>query len=805
MRNLTGCELHKIWHKKAFLLLLGILLFLNLFFFWYESREQTSGFSASAYRLLAADLKGKTEEEKADFLFESWERSSAYYLIEQIAAISQQAGPYTQTQIDMLKEEHPGLYEKYADDYRKGYSCRYTPNLREEAAFLTEIWQEAGMAADYSGYLERIREKAGVLSSIGLFSAENGNSSYSARNIEKTVRDYAGMENRVITIDVNKGFMHATGFFLSDLVLLALLFAISCVLVYEEKQKNLFSLIRQTGRGRSPLMLAKILALFLSGGLIVLLLYGSVLAASAAIYGLGDLTRSIQSVGPFIGSTLPLSAGSYLFLYLLTKWLSAMFTGLVILLLSLLFSRPAVSLAGSALLYGGGFLLHRLIPFSSVFSPLKYLNFFALLKTNELYRQYRNFNFFGCPVNLLVLLACFLAAVGILLILTLIICFSRKREYRSSAGISLPGMKRSRIPGPGSLFTQECYKLLTARKVLPVLAGFLLIFGLRCMQQTDYLSYEEMLYRQYMIAYQGDYTQDKYSQLIKQQESFQEAADQLKAIDALEQDGIITKAQADQESARFHNILYQQPVFDRACEQISYVNHTRGAKILYDTGYRKLFEEQGGSLDGLLMITACILCLTSLFLPEYKNNAMHLLASTAAGRRKTAEVKLFLALLMAFLITLAGSLPVIVQVCRSYGLHGLFYPLNSLRFYGDAPAGLPIAILFVVTFFCQFISIASASLVVCFLSNRIRDGILAPLISILLLAVPVFLTELGLDVFYYLSILPALSPAFYLMEGANFTLFCLFSCLWFGIGLFCAISLYKNFGQPERTKKLNSR
>ena len=74
--------------------------------------------------------------------------------------------------------------------------------------------------------------------------------------------------------------------------------------------------------------LAKLGAFALSLLAVLALLYGVNLAYCAATFGLGPLTRTIQSVPALMRCTMQITVGQYLFRFLLAKWAGAFVMGL---------------------------------------------------------------------------------------------------------------------------------------------------------------------------------------------------------------------------------------------------------------------------------------------------------------------------------------------------------------------------------------------------------------------------------------------------------------------------------------------
>lgn len=99
-------------------------------------------------------------------------------------------------------------------------------------------------------------------------------------------------------------------------------------------------------------------------------------------------------------STLKLSVGQYLGLFLLTKWAAAFICGAWV-MLAMLYAKRLFTGGLLALSFlGANLLIRAIIPATSKLNVIKYANLISLLRTNELLGGYRNLYFFGSPVPL---------------------------------------------------------------------------------------------------------------------------------------------------------------------------------------------------------------------------------------------------------------------------------------------------------------------------------------------------------------------------------------------------------------------
>ena len=802
MRRLIGAELYKVWGKRSFVAVLAVLLCVNLFALWYTQRSgRDNPYPPSASQSLGKGLRGLSGQERIDKIERECRQISAFSLIEQVKLLETSSSDSAGAMIELLKQESPGLYEEYLEEYEAGFSLHYTRSLPEEAGFLNEIWQEAQQVARYPAFLEEIFQKAETLSGISIFSSD-ASDPFSSRNIQKTARDFAGLQETPITFDISKGFLSATGFFATDLIAIVVMFALAAALLFDEKEAGLFPLVRGTPRGRLQTIAAKLICLSVSLGVVTLLLFGSNLAYASLTTGLGDLARSIQSVGLFQQSILSLSAGQYLLLFLLTKWFSYLLTALLILLICIFAKHPVAAYAAFAGVYAVSQLLYLLIPGTSPLNLFKYVNLISFLRTNDLYRQYLNLNLFGHPVNLL---AVSFAALGLSLCALsacVAVCFSKKRSFQPGGPLLQRVLQSHRLPRrmpSRSVTGQEGYKLLSSNRVLLILAAAILLTCYAAQGQSRYLSPQEFYYKSYLLTLQGELTPQKEEWLAEQQREFDAASQRVTEIAALVQSGEISPAQGEAMKAPYEKALEPQDAFDKVVQRAAYIKEHPGTQFVYDTGYRELFGLSGNAIPAALqLIVCCIFSFSSVFSMEYQYQALRLLRTTPKGRRDTALRKLLLSAAVSLLFFAIAYLPQLISIGRDFGFPQLSAPVGSLPEYGNFPSWISLAGFLTLIFLVRAVCCLWVVLVLLALSLRLKNAVLTMMCASLLLAAPVLLYQMGLKLFFHFSTLPLFEWGTSVSALAPAWRSPVYLAILTVTGTLCAAYLIRTFAQPEK-------
>ena len=308
--SLFFAELRKVWGGRVFPALLAILAATNLLLLWMGTRPTAKQPPASAYRAVGAELSDKTMEEKGAYLH------NKYTEIESLVKIGQ-----------------------YYRELAYGGYTLFTDNLNTEYRLFSQLQSEYDTVAAYSDFLDSVQTKASQLSGISIF--QNDRTGYDLKNIELTAQVYAGLTETPIDYYPQKGLYTAISYAFTDLILLASMLLLALILVRQERDSGLLSLIRSLPGGRLKTAIAKLAAFAASLLVVLMVLYGVNLAYCSASFSLGPMNRTIQSVPALMRCTMQITVGQYLLRFLLAKWAGAFVMGLWVMLAALIAKRAA--------------------------------------------------------------------------------------------------------------------------------------------------------------------------------------------------------------------------------------------------------------------------------------------------------------------------------------------------------------------------------------------------------------------------------------------------------------------------------
>lgn len=754
MIKLLTYETGKIWRKKSFRVSMGLLLLLNLFFFWYLSRPDEMEPELGAYRAVGADLVLMGEKEKMEYISALTEKINGIALIDEAAALQSGESEMGEEFARQLKNENPEAFAKYQKDYADGDYLVYTDSLYKEQSLLNEIYEEIKTVSEYDEYLASIEESRKALSGISIF-ANAAEDSFSSRNIEKSAEDHVGLSSKNISYYPAKGFQMIEKNGLTDLLLFLSVFLFVGSLITEEKEKGLFYITRATKKGVAACIGAKLTALAIHCLLAAFVLCGSNFLYASLTVGFGNLSASLHSVAAFLESCLDISLFSYILLGILTKGLVLFFFGAVLTVIAVCSAKSFLpQLFGTLFLAANG-LAYLLIPAYSRFAPFKYLSLFGLMKPENLYGGYLNFNIAGYPVERLTL--------GLWLLLILCAVFAGLAFYSFCRGKSLTVQKKSggvRLPfrPHGSLAVHEGYKILVMGKAALILLLFAVLIGYSDLSRTYVPSTGEQYYRDMMLMLEGRLTKEKEQVILSEQERYEEALARIEGIEQMVASGEISESVGDDRKARWYNELFFYPYFQKVWEQYEHVKQTGGV-FLYDTGYRYLFGAMDDSflIDFLLLSLGIVFAFGNVMAMEYQKKSWLLLSATAKGKRSILKRKILVCVLCGSGMALLPWIFRGIAISAQYPMHRFTDGVRNLPMFFSFGSSLPIWSMLMLVILIQIAAVLAAGAIVLFFSYWRKSYLQALFFALLLLVAPLALAVMGIDFAGRLSLYPIYS------------------------------------------------
>ena len=590
--------------------------------------------------------------------------------------------------------------------------------------------------AAYTDFLDGVQTKATQLAGISIF--QNDKTGYDLKTIEATAKVYAGLTATEIDYYPQKGLYTAISYAFTDLILLASMLLLALILVRQERDSGLLSLVRSLPGGRLKTALAKLAAFAASLLVVLTVLYGVNLAYCSASFGLGSLNRTIQSVPALMRCTMQITVGQYLLRFLLAKWAGAFVMGLWVMLAALVAKRAAAGWIGALALPLAMYGIRAAIPATSHLNVIKYANMVSLLQTNELLGNYRNLFWFGNPVSLPLVEWLTAAVLGGSLFAGFCAVFAKAQLLPTAKrSLTLPFSHTTRAT---SVPREEGRKLLLMNGAAVFLAAFLAFGIYQGITSESYLDADEIYYAYYMKHISGPWRTESYNWLTEQGKEFAPMLEVQRRVigGELSSDTLLAYSSLQQKYTVYQQIVQSNIQY--------YLKQNPGAWLVYETGYKKLFGFTGTAdvQDTLLAGLLCALCFSGLFAMERKGGMDEILAATPLGRKYTAKAKLRQSTLVAAGITLGTVLSHLWQILRDYGLPALLAPAMSISELQAVPKFITLSDLLIFWFICRFAACLCMSRITLWLGQKLGNLLPALFISAVAYCLPALLSLSGM-------------------------------------------------------------
>lgn len=748
--RLFFAELRKVWGQSVFVLSLAVLIGANLFFLYMGTKAKPYSPQPDAYKTFAEDIANVNASDRQAFIQEKFDTLTGLRQVRNLLS-----GSWYETN---WRKKYADVLEKYEEIYKNGDYTLYTENLDTEYLLLKEILDEVNEVSAYPEFLEELQTKANRFSGISIF--QNAVDDFSRANIQRTAEVYEAM---VGAVDINyapqKGLVTALDYQLTDLILLAAMILVASLLVRQERESGLVHLIRSQPGGRLKTALVKLAVLAVTMLAVLLLMYGVNLAYCDALLGLGDLTRSIQSVPALMRCTMQITVAEYILRFLLVKWIGTSVVGIWVMLAMLWARQFFVGCCAAVSLPLAHWVIRAVIDPNSHLNVIKYANLSSLMRTNELLGNYRNLYWFQTPVSLAFVEWLTALGYGMLFLLgfCLLFCYGK---LSNTAKHQLALHKKGKRTKAVTVFGQENKKLFVLCGAMLILVLFTGYQTIETVQLEKIIDEQGVYYEEYMKQLEGPYTRKTYNKLKEMQQEF------LPLIKAQRKEQITGKYDSSN-TLRFDILMPKMNVFERKILHgiLPYIKENPTAHLVYEVSWERLFGFRGnGDLQDTLWagLLSCI-CFAGLFAFEKKGGMQRVLMATPLGRKYTVTRKLLVGFIGAEIICLLTYLPRLIYVCRFYGLSQFLAPAMSLQAFHNVPSWIPLMGIFVYGFIGRLIACVSMMLVMFWLSERLENSLSAMFVGALLFCLTPMLALSGLDALRWVGAY----PLFHLAEMAQ--------------------------------------
>lgn len=677
--NIISHELYKLIHTKMFIFVAICALILNV----YISASQNFGMycPAKEYKEYYALADGKTFKEAYDYsvarrdnMFAGWDNGK--WAVRSMM----------NTQIEHLKA-----------------------------------------VAGYKSYLKSIDDTAQSMTVVSIFADPD---SFAYRNIVKTPHAYDSVRSVQPTFAPSKGVLLTVENTASDILLLFVVFTAVTVVFYKDRESRITGLIKPLRYGRERLALAKTATIFTTCLCAEAVIFIMNLCIGALRFGLGDLSRPVQSLEGFLGCNMKISVSGLLWL---TFWYKLFAIFVYALIAQCLFIKLKNTTAYLILLTAGGIetALYLLISETSYLSPVKQINLAAFVNSSHLFKTYSNINLLGYPVNLIGTTTLFLAVLTAALIIPTV------RLYRN---ISISEIKKAhrrliRIKPPKRLFAYSLHKELVMHKGLLILVAAI---GFQTYTTLNYVrpySQADSCYQSYAnAAYEKANSQEVYEYITNEYKALQKAM-----MTPSNQFG------GNDLSAKLSGLQKLISQYQRAYDAADGRNLQH--YMYYTTPFDEMFGVNGLKSDyklGLIAILAICLAISPLIAYDNRARIGFLLYTTKEGKRTYLKHNAIIAALFAAFLALAIYVPHYVHTLMVYGSQGLFEPVTAISGFGKL-SGLSVLDYMILLTVYRVVSLIVFAEVVLLISYKSKSPTTATITTLAAFALPIVIYLAGAE------------------------------------------------------------
>ena len=488
-------------------------------------------------------------------------------------------------------------------------------------------------------------------------------------------------------------------------VVLASLF-VSC----NDKQSGMSTLIFTTKKGRLCSALTKISAIFALSVFSVITISVPILLIGEHRFSLGDLSCSIQSLDGFLYSTLDMTIGEYLTLFILMRIFTLFLIGAFIFLVSSVF-KSVLSVIITAVSVGAAeVLLYYSIPDNSVFNVAKRMNVVALYDTNSLLSNEAVISLSGVPV-LLYCAAMLLLVVMIIAVLTG--CLLLSLNIRSITG------KKSRIISRlltlseivtirknSDLVVHEMYKTCFTNKALALSILAIIISLLSYNSFSVPYDNTDYVYRKYVQTNGGKVDESTMEFIEVQKEYFSNIQTEYSKAqekgDYQQMDKLQTKLQD------YDGFLK----YARRAESI-YNSTDENVQLIYETGFEKLIGTENNFTDcltALIAVFAAMIFVLPTYASDNKNGILSVISATVHGRRRLYAIRSVISLLLTIIIFITVYSPQLFFILKNYVAGGYDANVKSLEVMTEFSFDMTISQYLITLYIVRFVALCIISM-----------------------------------------------------------------------------------------------
>lgn len=637
------------------------------------------------------------------------------------------------------------------DEYRQIYSAIQSMSAEEAEAYITQqvdiaFSGEGGFSPDaicsardryaqikgYGEFLDSIKERCRSITGISFFADED---SFAFKNALKTETVYDNVRINSLPFDVSEGVEIALFNDISDILLIFAIFASAVFVFTKDKEIGILNLLHSYRKGRGSLCINKLLVLLIFSALANLVFMGANLAIGGFTYGLGDLTRPIQSVNGFFECSFNLSLWQYLLITFIFKSIGGFLWGVLFAFICSFSGNNAQIYGLSVVIAVSEILLYTKNSTLSNYSLLHDFNLVSFIKPDNIFSTYRNINLFNQPFNALIVIPVVWTFLLALLIFAVVKTFAgeKNREYRK---ISLGIRKKTAKHKVHSKLYYAFHKSLALQKTVYLVAVWLIAVVIFHLSFTKPAGLTDYYYKDYTTDNSGAVTAQTDEVIRIDEEYFATLHEELMSPDTT-----IERMQEIQGELQREGALF---MFRSRCEAIR--DNKYDTEIFYDSGYKRAFDVDGNTESkqmALLIMIFIALAISPLISFDRSRGLTSVIYSTASGKKSYLKHSIIVTVTLSVFASIAVMLPYFFNVLSKYGTQGITLPVQSLEHFADFALPLNVWQYALGLFLVRTVIFTLCALAMLLVSKHSKSRFSATLINVTVFVMPVLIMVVG--------------------------------------------------------------
>ena len=666
-----------------------------------------------------ADQLFRTYSESPDELTREYEDVTEYNRERQrIAREQMAAGNYS-----YVSEPLPNKYapDGYTDsqlfallfdrvDYAAGYPDRIGKVIRTAVTNLSE-YDRRGISADSYAYRYQI-------SVVNIYDRMLGNVTLEPENA--------------------RGWDEFFEYDISNIFIFILVIIVSSTTMIQERGSGFLAIILMSKNGRGKTAAAKIAAVVIIDIVIVLAFSIVNFCIIGAVAGYSSPDSPLATFERFVLCRYKITVGEYLVISLCARSFAMCVFSLAVMAISVLISQYAVVYISSLVFLGINFALYMT---GRIFgeSAASLFNLFSLSAVYPLFVRFRAVNIFGSVVDCIPFIAVTGGAIFILASALVIYKFGARNVLpRAIAGRGLRSVlprlpvgtaSKPRAIGIKPLALYEFYKLIfTSRYYIPIILLLVIKCRIDALELAPDESYADAIYKEYMTALAGEYTDDKRQYIKDERERINSILAEYENNQHAYMKGELSLDEYNGYMKDYSRAYSRDGYFAIIEAHAGYIDRLnlsgRDAWFVYDTGWKKLFFAE---FDYTLYFVL-LLVFSNSFAMEYTKSTSSggmasLIRTTRRGRLHTFAAKYGIALLLTCALYIIWCGVDIAYLAHAYLLPLADAPAASIESLEGISVELSIQGYLAAYYLVRLAALLILSIALCSLSGRLRRNL----------------------------------------------------------------------------------